>query len=129
MKYKLGQKVKYNAYMWRNKGGLELRWPRRQLREPREGIVVGKRTVYEGHTDGGYGADDPMVFVPKNHLSVYLVASDLRRFVHVMASDMEPAEEITVWQDELEVMNSRLKHGSLSLPLRYNDSGARRMAD
>ncbi len=45
----LGQKVKCMAVMFRDKGGLELKW-RRQERPAFPGIVCGKRNVAEGST-------------------------------------------------------------------------------
>jgi len=44
---------------------------------PIEGIIVGKRTLPDGFTDGGY--DEAMVFVTTKHTRVVLVAYSLHR--------------------------------------------------
>lgn len=53
-----------------------------------QGIVVGKRTISDGDTSGGY--DEWTVYTPFQHYTAWLVAYDLRRKpVHVLSRHIE----------------------------------------
>lgn len=96
MKYKLGQRVKFNAYVYKSKGAYDTEWIRLEplSSEPHEGIVVGKRTVAEGTT--GWFQDEGATFRASKYIPVYLVATNLCTTRRVMAEDLEPIEDAII---------------------------------
>ncbi len=59
MKYKLGQKVKAIAYIVKDHEDKKQRTFWRREKKDIAGIIVGKRTLSEGHKEGGFKHDGP----------------------------------------------------------------------
>jgi hypothetical protein len=59
--------------VWRTEG-----WPGQPEPLPREGVIVGKRTLSDGEIDYG-GYEDPVTYYPERHFTAWLVAFDLLR--------------------------------------------------
>lgn len=78
------------------------RWepcPSFQQPHPLHGLIVGRRTLHNGHNEGG-GYDDPIVFVSKHRFTAYLVAYAMHRVpVLVRPEDLTPLTCTT--QEEL----------------------------
>lgn len=92
MNYKLGQRVRYSAWVVKRKGGAATKWARiGPFTVVLTGIIVGKRTVAEGETT--YWDDAGYEFKASKHISVYLVAPNLSRYVHVLPEDLTLVEE------------------------------------
>ncbi|MFS0832018.1 hypothetical protein ABC337_15310 [Arthrobacter sp. 1P04PC] len=54
-----------------------------------EGIIIGKRTLANGKNQYN-GYDEPIMFIPKERISVWLVAFDInRKPVHVLPEHLE----------------------------------------
>lgn len=101
--FQLGQRVRFVQHLRRvwgvgNMNGSPKLWePTPDLGErttpPREGIIIGKRTLSNGHwTYGGY--EDPGYYTAKEHFTAYMVVTDLRSApVHVLPHHITPLEE------------------------------------
>lgn len=72
-KYESVPQPAYGRKVWRT----EL-WPGQPEPEPREGIVIGVRTLTNGINEY-YGYDQPIQYRPKESVKAYLVAYDMRR--------------------------------------------------
>lgn len=53
-------------------------WPGQAEPEPREGVVIGERTLTNGENHYN-GWDEPITYRPKESFKAYLVAFDMRR--------------------------------------------------
>lgn len=97
--FALGDRVKFSRNLTRssypeidpraNRTRYIKRWKPSNFIDPREGVIVGKRTIWDGER---YliGYDEGYTFSPVSHQEAYLVAFDLRRKpVFVAAEDLE----------------------------------------
>jgi hypothetical protein len=91
----LGTKVRYDARrtLWREHlPSGHRRWSSQshgQTHSPREGVIVGARTLANGQVSYG-GWDTPTEFSPTAHFKAYLVAFDMRKNpVYVLPEDLE----------------------------------------
>jgi hypothetical protein len=101
--YTLGQPVVVRAMLVKEHPDLNeppgdatwfTRWARKPSFPPVAGVVVGKRTVKEGH--GEYDEEGARSFKYTRHIEVYLVAYHLRRkSMFVLEEDMEAKETAT----------------------------------
>lgn len=103
--YQLGQRVKFSEHIQRkymseserghnapNKQWTGQAYPGKRF-DGGEGVIVGKRTLSDGHYDYGY-SDEPGTYSPTRHFTAYLIAFDLRRKpVHVLPEHITPLEE------------------------------------
>lgn len=102
--FQLGQRVRYTEHIQRkyiaehdrvdvlrgpNKQWTSQAYPGKRL-EGGEGVIVGKRTLSDGHYDYGWG-EEPGVYSPTRHFTAYLIAFDLRRKpVYVLPEHITP---------------------------------------
>lgn len=98
MGLELGTKVRYDARrsLWREHlPGRLRRWTSQshgQAHSPREGIIVGKRTLANGTVDYG-GWDEGTQFIPTEHFEAYQVVTNIRnKPVYVLPEDLEEIE-------------------------------------
>jgi hypothetical protein len=75
--FKLGDKVRFTRHLVRTFGKDHARGYTSYTREG-EGVVVGTRTLYNGHAVLG-GWEEPTVFVPEESFQAVLVAFHLRK--------------------------------------------------
>lgn len=68
---------------------------------PATGIVVGVRTLSDGHVDDGGYEDEPWTFEPDSHFTALLIATDLRR--RVVRAHLEDCEQDSVPKSVLRV--------------------------
>jgi hypothetical protein len=92
--YELGQRVRFTTHLVRGWGGEATQhgsnkvWAPQPIvgsaTPPREGIIVGKRTLSNGwFAYGGY--EDPGIYTAKEHFQAWMVVTDLRSApVHVL---------------------------------------------
>jgi len=103
--YQLGQRVRYQHSLHRrtkfwgvDKEQFDKFWTTMQVppnvhTPAGEGIIIGKRTLVNGNNQYN-GYDEPIIFIPKERFTAYLVAFDLRRKpVHVLPEHITPLEE------------------------------------
>ena len=92
-KYKLGQRVSYNASMYRRSTSKGAEWQRTPLPTVREGIIAGKRTCSDGYTDNYYDEEGGYKgYCPTKYHSFWLVAHNLSGCVHVAEEDILAVE-------------------------------------
>lgn len=101
--YQLGQRVLFTTHMRRGWGGEATGrgsskvWEPMpvlgKLTPPREGIIVGKRTLSNGwYAYGSY--EDPGIYTAKEYFAAYMIVTDLRSApVHVLPEHITPLEE------------------------------------
>lgn len=101
--FTLGQRVRFTTHLrrgWDGEGngrGSGKAWlpvPVFSKRTPpREGIIVGKRTLSNGwYAYGTY--EDPGIYTPKEHFTAWMVVTDLRSApVHVLPEHITALEE------------------------------------
>lgn len=101
--YQLGQRVRFTTHLYRgwgnefdNRGGIKEWKPQPilgKLTPPREGIIVGKRTLSNGRFD--YGSyEDPGVYRAKEYFTAWMIVADLRSApVHVLPEHITALEE------------------------------------
>lgn len=84
---KLGDRVRFTRHLTRRstawRAGVTKAWeskayPGQPEPEPREGIVIGIRTLSNGRFDWS-GYEDPGLYTPTAFFKAYLVAFDMRR--------------------------------------------------
>lgn len=107
MKFRLGQRVATHGVLQRTgKGPVQSQhghatgdrreWVRPRMLgmrvTPREGVIVGRRTLQNGWTEWG-GYEEPSIWHQESTVPAYLVAYDLHtKAVPVHADDIEPLE-------------------------------------
>ena len=84
MKLQLGDKIEASASIVKDHDDMKRRtyWPRTE--SPIKGMIVGKRTLSDGHTEDGFKYDgpdnydyEPPVYVADRYFAAYLVAVNL----------------------------------------------------
>lgn len=94
--YRLGQPVKVWAKLVRivadeHRGGgwWPKIWAAREFNRWQDGIVIGKRTLYDGEVN--YTFDAGVIFRPKSHFTAWLVVTDMhRKPILVWPKDIQP---------------------------------------
>lgn len=79
--FKLGERIQFTHQLARirNSMGKKRVWqPIEYAYGPSKGVIVGKRTLYDGTVEWGYD-DEPTIFYRENHFEAYLVVMDLRQ--------------------------------------------------
>ena len=85
LKFKLGQRVRFRAYMYRSKMSMRAVWKRGRYEG--EGIIVGKRTCTDGRIE--YDSEEGYSYHATKHHSFWLVAPNLSGCVYVAEDDLE----------------------------------------
>ena len=86
--FNLGDKVKVKSKIVACKDGWKREWKRLDIDQGITGIVIGRRFVKNGKTEGGY--EEPLWFIAEKNIECYLVAYDLhKKPVHVLPEDLE----------------------------------------
>lgn len=84
---KLGDKILINHRLLRCYANGEKVWTRMSFRQPREVMVIGKRTLNNGTVQYGSDAiEDPTIYTPSKYFPALLVVEDIARkpfFVHL----------------------------------------------
>lgn len=100
--YQLGQRVRFSTHLRRGWGGEATGRGSNKVWEPvptlgkltppREGIIVGKRTLSNGwYAYGSY--EDPGIYTAKEHFTAWMIVTDLRSApVHVLPEHITVAE-------------------------------------
>lgn len=103
--YQLGERVRFASYLERryvDNPDRPTKWEKKwmpkltykgELDGAGEGIIIGKRTLVNGENRYN-GHDEPITFIPKERVTAWLVAYDLRRKpVHVLPEHITPVDE------------------------------------
>jgi hypothetical protein len=102
MAFLLGQRVRYTKPLRRVEdsgpwGKRHKTWSSYTLPEERRGVVVGYRTLQNGHREY---VDEGFYFVPDGYVKAYLVSYDLHRKPEfVRPADLYPSIEFEVDHD------------------------------
>lgn len=77
--FKLGEQVQYTHRLFRHHRDGRRIWDTIPIATPPvKGIIVGKRTLYDGKVDYG-NWEEPTTFTAENHFEVYLVVTNIRQ--------------------------------------------------
>ena len=83
-KPKFGQRVEFNARMWKRKRHRITQWTRQE--RPGKGLYIGKRRVFSGEVEY---TDEYIAFHPKQTHYVWLVVeSEHRNPIHCLPTDV-----------------------------------------